>query len=63
MKRKYTRLRYVERKKIEQLFASGKSVAEVADELGTHRDTIYKELKRCGQTRQNYKADMAQQAI
>lgn len=63
MARKYKRLRYSDRQKIEQMSNAGSSIAEIAEELGVHRDTIYKELARCNATRRTYSAEIAQQTI
>lgn len=62
-KRKYKRLRYEDRQTIEAMSKRGSSVKEIADELGTHRDTIYRELKRCGATLGTYTAAAGQQAL
>lgn len=62
-KRKYKRLRYEDRQTIEAMSKQGSSVKEIADELGAHRDTIYRELKRCGATLGTYTAAAGQQAL
>lgn len=62
-KRKYKRLRYEDRQTIEAMSKQGSSVKEIADELGTHRDTIYREIKRCGATLGTYTAAAGQQAL
>ncbi len=62
-KRKYKRLHFEDRQKIEEMQAAGSSVKEIADELGTHRDTIYREFKRCGAVLGTYKAAAGQQAL
>ena len=47
-KRKYKRLHYEDRQTIEAMSKQGSSVSDIAEALGTHRDTIYREFKRCG---------------
>ena len=49
-KRKYKRLHYEDRQTIEAMSKQGSSVKDIAEALGTHRDTIYREFKRCGAT-------------
>ena len=46
-KRKYKRLHYEDRQTIEAMSKQGSSVSDIAEVLGTHRDTIYREFKRC----------------
>ena len=46
-KRKYKRLHYEDRQTIEAMSKQGSSVKDIAEALGTHRDTIYREFKRC----------------
>ena len=43
-KRKYKRLHYEDRQTIEAMSKQGSSVSDIAEALGTHRDTIYREL-------------------
>ena len=62
-KRKYKRLHYEDRKIIEEMCKQGKSVNDIATVIGTHRDTIYKELKRSGTTMENYTAAAGQRAL
>ena len=45
-KRKYKRLHYEDRQTIEAMSKQGSSVKDIAEALGTHRDTIYREFKR-----------------
>lgn len=40
-KRKYKRLHYEDRQTIEAMSKQGSSVSDIAEALGTHRDTIY----------------------
>ena len=49
-KRKYKRLHYEDRQTIEAMSKQGSSVSDIAKVLGTHRDTIYREFKRCNAT-------------
>lgn len=63
MARKYKRLRYEDRQTIERLCKNGSSVKAIAESLGTHRDTIYRELHRCGATLETYTAAAGQQAL
>ena len=44
-KRKYKRLHYEDRQTIEAMSKQGSSVSDIAEVLGTHRDTIYREFK------------------
>lgn len=44
-KRKYKRLHYEDRQTIEAMSKQGSSVKDIAEALGTHRDTIYREFK------------------
>lgn len=66
MARKYKRLNYEDRRRIEAMCKSGKRVAEIAEATGVHRATIYTELERGGAGHgrwQQYSADTAQKAI
>ena len=63
MKRKYTHITYEGRKIIEKMTESGSSVQEMADVLGVHRDTIYRELRRGAAVEKKYSADVAQQSL
>lgn len=47
-RKQYKRLHYEDRRTIEKMFKEGNSIVEIAAAVGTHRDTIYKELKRSG---------------
>lgn len=61
MARKYRRLRFEDRQKIEKGLREKKSIVEISTLLGVHKDTIYKELCRCGFDQNNYDAATAQQ--
>lgn len=63
MARKYKRLRYEDRQTIEKMLKAGDSIIEIAAVVGTHRDTIYKELKRSGTDELTYTADVAQATL
>ncbi len=63
MARKYKRLRYEDRQTIEKMLKAGDSIIEIAAAVGTHRDTIYKELKRSGTDELTYTADVAQATL
>ena len=52
-KRKYKRLHYEDRQTIEAMSKQGSSVSDIAEALGTHRDTIYREFKRCSAYTEN----------
>ncbi len=54
------RLKYEDRKKIEEMKNNGVKVVVIADTIGVHRATIYNELKRGGVP---YKAEVAQRTI
>ena len=62
-KRKYKRLHYEDRQTIEAMTKQGSSVSDIAEALGTHRDTIYREFKRCNATLKTYTAAAGQQAL
>ncbi len=53
-------LTYDQRKRIEEMCKANYPVAKMADALGLHRSTIYKEFKRCYSTRDSYLADIGQ---
>ena len=57
-KRKYKRLHYEDRQTIEAMSKQGSSVSDIAEALGTHRDTIYREFKRCNATLKTYTAEI-----
>lgn len=42
---------------------AGDSIAEIAAAVGTHRDTIYKEIERSGTDQRSYTADIAQTTL
>jgi IS30 family transposase len=64
--RKYKRLSYEDRRRIESMCREGRTTDEIAATIGTHRATIYLELKRGGAERgkrANYSAERAQKQI
>lgn len=62
--RKYHRLTFEERKKAEKLYKNGCSQAEVANQLGVARSTMYREYRRgINSNTQNYEAELGQKAI
>lgn len=63
MARKYKRLRYEDRRTIEKMLKAGDSVVAIAEALGVHRDTIYKEFNRSGTDQRTYTADVAQATL
>lgn len=63
MARKYKRLHFEDRQTIEVMQRQGCSVADIADKLGVHRDTIYREFKRSGAKRGTYTALAGQRAL
>lgn len=60
MKKGSRRLNYEDRKKIEQYLNKGENISAIANNIGFHRATIYKELKRGGTP---YKAEVAQKNL
>jgi IS30 family transposase len=56
----YKRIKYEERQKIEELYAQGKSVDEMALLIGVNTATMFRELKRGGEP---YKAETAQRTL
>lgn len=61
--RKYKYLKYGDRVQIEEKIKEGKDVREIASEIGVHFDTIYKEFKRAGMSRETYNAELAQKTL
>lgn len=66
---KFRYLTYDDRKRIEALYGSGLTLANIACELGVHLATIYRELTRGGtgelddNGRCGYSADLAQKTV
>ena len=52
-RRRFRHLSWNDRLRIEAFLKCGKSVQEIADEIGVHRNTIYNELKRGRYTHRN----------
>lgn len=63
MARKYKKMRFADRVKIEEMCKANKSVIQIAETTGVCRDAIYKEFARAGMTRETYNATVAQQSI
>lgn len=66
MARKYKRLVFKDRQKIEEMRNNGASEKEIADEIGVHIATVYRELERgkiVDVDKVKYSADMAQKMI
>lgn len=60
MRKKVKRLTYEDRNVIEKMNTEKAKIKDIADIIGVHRATVYKELKRGGTP---YKADIAQKTI
>lgn len=56
----YKRLKYEDRLRIEELYAQGKTVDEIALIIGVHSATMYRELERGGKP---YRAEVAQKSM
>jgi IS30 family transposase len=62
-------LAYEDRKKIEALYSKGKTLTDIASELGVHLATIYREMTRGGtgeldgNGRSGYSAELAQKTV
>lgn len=66
MARKYKRMSYQDRKNIEAMCKTGRSVEEIAQIIGIHRATAFREIKRGtapGEGRETYSAEKAQRMI
>ncbi|MGN0338618.1 MAG: helix-turn-helix domain-containing protein [Lachnospiraceae bacterium] len=63
MSRRYKYLKYGDRVQIEEKIKEGKDVREIASEIGVHFDTIYKEFRRAGMTKETYDAEAAQKTL
>lgn len=61
--RRYKYLKYGDRVQIEEKIKEGKDVREIASEIGVHFDTIYKEFRRAGMTKETYDAEAAQKTL
>lgn len=56
----HKRLKFEDRKQIEQLTTQGKTVEEMAFIVGVHTATMYRELRRGGEP---YRAEVAQKNV
>lgn len=64
MARKYKRLVFADRQRIEEMRRQGMSEKEIAAAVGVHIATIYRELDRGTENGKNaYSAEVAQRAI
>ncbi|WP_106790444.1 helix-turn-helix domain-containing protein [Lachnoclostridium sp. An196] len=64
MARKYKRLVFADRQRIEEMRRQGMSEKEIAAAVGVHIATIYRELDRgTGNGKNAYSAEVAQRAI
>lgn len=61
--RKYKRLAYEDRRMLEEMCKKGCTIQQMANKLGVHRDTLYKEFSRSGMKKTEYDADLAQQKL
>lgn len=59
----YKPISYADRQLIEMYLSAGMRVSEIAKKIGVHRNTIYRELTRCGMNKENYNADKAQKYV
>lgn len=62
--KKFTRLKFSERKKIEEGIKNGMSVQQIADSIGKERTAVYREIKKvCGDIKniKTYNAQKAEQ--
>lgn len=63
-RRKYKRLSYEDRLRAEKMYKTGMSIAQVAEQLGVTRSTIYRDYKRGLDNRTHtYSAELAQQNL
>lgn len=58
--RKYKRITYSERKRIEKMYKNNVDIAMIALDIGVARQTIYREIKRGQDENGDYNADVAQ---
>lgn len=64
MARRYKRLVFADRQRIEAMLNGGMNEKEIAEEVGVHVATIYRELERGRQEGgSGYSAETAQRAI
>ena len=64
MARKYKRIVFADRQRIEAMYKSGIKPEDIAKKIGVHVATIYRELERGGaKDGTGYNADTAQRAI
>ena len=58
--RKYKRISYEERKRIEKMYKNGVNVRLIAEDIGVAHTTLYRELKRGEGDDGEYNAELAQ---
>ena len=58
--RKYKKITYSDRKRIEKMYKNDVDIAMIALDIGVARQTIYREIKRGEDENGNYNADIAQ---
>lgn len=58
--RKYKKITYSDRRRIEKMYKNGVDVAMIALDIGVARQTIYREIKRGQDENGDYNADVAQ---
>lgn len=63
MARKYRRITYEDRKRIEFLYKNKEPIQCIADMIGVSRPTIYRELERGFDADRNYSAETAQKKM
>lgn len=59
----YKHLCYTDRQLIELYLSAGMKVGKIAQMIGVHRNTIYREFARSGMNKENYNADKAQKYV
>lgn len=62
VRKRYKKLTYQDRQKIEAMLKTGATPKELANETGVHIATIYRELER-GNAGEGYNANLAQQTL
>ena len=58
--RKYKKITYSDRRRIEKMYKNGVDVDMIALDIGVARQTIYREIKRGQDENGDYNADVAQ---
>ncbi|MBQ9867344.1 MAG: helix-turn-helix domain-containing protein [Lachnospiraceae bacterium] len=60
-KKKYRRIRFEDRKVIEEMLNAGSSIIQIATRIETSSQTIYNEIRRCPIGK--YNASQAQESV